>query len=160
MKLVIIENSPEVSDLVSLAFSVGRPDTQIIAVTPEVDMISLIRGTNPDVVFVDLGLKKMAGFEAIINIRSFSEVAIIAVADLKTVNDIPKAINLGANESIEKPLDLMDILVKICRLTEKRETKKQQPTSQNDGPPGQTELISSTKPICIRTPSLPRTLAS
>ncbi|XUX00441.1 MAG: response regulator [Dehalogenimonas sp.] len=125
MKILIIADDPEIAENVSLAFGVGRPGTEVVSVSSQGLNESSIYEVYPDAAFVELGLQAGAGFEAIKTFRSFSDVAIIAVADRQNQSGIPRALKLGANDSVLKPFELMEILIKVCSLVEKKRIKHQ-----------------------------------
>ena len=126
MKLLVIEADPEISGLISLAFCVGRPKTEIIAVSSADCGVELACDAGVDLVVVDLGLEHKSGFKVIRDIRLYSKVPMIVVADLNTRNLVSDAMKLGANECLVKPFELMEILGKVCGLVEKKGIKYQQ----------------------------------
>ncbi len=123
MRILVIEADAEISELISLAFSVGRPDAEILAMSSAEHGVDLVCNTDVDLIVVDLGLKNGEALGAIKDIRLGSAVPIIAVADSRTRNQLSDAAKLGANDCLIRPFELMEVLGKVCGLVEKRGIK-------------------------------------
>ena len=117
MKILIIEDDPNIVELVELTFELGWPDTKlIIAETGEKGM-NLLEANPPDAVILDLGLPDTSGFEIIKAIRLFSDVPILILTVRIDERDVVKALTLGADDYLAKPFRQMELLARIKAIT-------------------------------------------
>lgn len=126
MKVLVIEDSPDIVDIVTMCFELRWPDAKVVTSGKGHEGITLAKTESPDIVILDLGLPDMDGFEVIKEIRSFSNVpiAILSVRDAEV--DIVKGLELGADDYITKPFTHMELLARtraILRRTEMMEHK-------------------------------------
>lgn len=80
--------------------------------------LAAIEKTHPDLIYLDLLLPDMHGFDLISRIRELSPVPIIvlsAVPGTQTSNKV-KAISLGANDFLAKPFDEDELMAKTRAL--------------------------------------------
>ena len=73
---------------------------------------------NPSLVIIDLFMPQKSGFEVIDHIRNVknSKTPIIIMSGIKDDATILKAFNHGANDYIEKPLGLKQVVLRISKL--------------------------------------------
>lgn len=71
------------------------------------DAVDIYKQNRPDIVFTDLTMPIMDGFEALKNIKQFDSQAKVVVvsADIQK-QAVDRAIELGAFDFIKKPIDL------------------------------------------------------
>ncbi|MBM3176108.1 MAG: response regulator, partial [Chloroflexi bacterium] len=77
MKVLIIEDDPEIVESISLAFHIRWPEAEVLSSRLGSRGIELVRNQPPDAVILDLGLPDMSGFEVLKQIRAFSSIPII-----------------------------------------------------------------------------------
>lgn len=78
--------------------------------------IDLIRAQRVDLVLLDVMMPEMDGFETLTivrNLRSINELPVIMITALNQSQDIIRALNLGANDYITKPLDTSVAMARI-----------------------------------------------
>jgi DNA-binding response OmpR family regulator len=125
MKVLVIEDDPDVAEFISLALSIGWPDIEtVIAETGEMG-IRLAQEANPDVVTVDLGLPDRSGFEVIKAIRAASQVPIIVLTVRGEERDIVKGLELGADEYVVKPFGQMELIARIRALVRRQQNPEE-----------------------------------
>lgn len=70
------------------------------------EAVELYKKENPDLVFMDIVMPEKDGTEALKEIKSFDEEAvIIIVSSVGTQEQLKKAIKLGAKDFIQKPFE-------------------------------------------------------
>jgi two-component system, OmpR family, response regulator VicR len=117
LKILIIEDDPNVLELVELTFELGWPDIKLIkAVTGEQGMNAL-ESEPPDAVILDIGLPDTNGFEIVKAIRLFSDVPILMLTVRVDERDVVKALTLGADDYLTKPFRQMELLARIKAIT-------------------------------------------
>ena len=79
-----------------------------------------VKSEKPDVVFCDIKMPKMEGIEVLERIKEFSaDTPVIMISGHGTIDTAIEAIQKGAYDFIEKPLDLNRILITIKNATDK-----------------------------------------
>jgi two-component system KDP operon response regulator KdpE len=113
MKLLIIEDDPEIVEYVSIAFQVGWPGVELISSHLGDKGLELVVGESPDLVLLDLGLPDMDGYEVLKQIRLFSSVPVIIITVRGSESDIVKGLERGANEYLVKPFGQLELIARI-----------------------------------------------
>ncbi len=113
MKVLIIEDSAEVIEVVRLCFDLRWPGTEVIATNTGEKGVEAVEKESPNVVILDLGLPDMSGFDVLKDIRLFSDVPILIL----TVRDEEvakvKGLELGADDYIVKPFSHLELLARV-----------------------------------------------
>jgi len=117
MKVLIIEDDAEIVQVVSIAFNIRWPEAQVVSTPNGERGVELVESENPDVVILDLGLPDISGFEALKNIRDFSQVPIIILTVRSEEADIVRALESGADDYMVKPFRQLELLSRIRALT-------------------------------------------
>ncbi len=85
------------------------------------DALNLTRQKNFDIVVLDLSMPGMDGLETLKKIKAKDpEVEIVMLSGHGTVKSSAEAIKLGAEDFLEKPVDIQDLLDKIGEAKDKR----------------------------------------
>ncbi len=80
------------------------------------DAIEMTKKEKPRIILLDINMRGLSGIETLSAIREFDkDVAIIMVTGVKDDDTINKALDLGANDYITKPLSL-EYLEKVVLL--------------------------------------------
>ncbi len=113
MKVVIIEDDPEIVEAVSLCFDLRWPDVEVVSANEGINGLDLIEKESPDIVILDVGLPDIDGFEVCRRIRLFSDVPIIILTVKDQEFDKVKGLELGADDYIAKPFSHVELLARI-----------------------------------------------
>lgn len=116
MKILIIEDNRDTADFLKYAFSAGWPGVQIMSAYNGTRGLELMKVEVPEVVLLDLGLPDINGFEVIKKARGFSRVPIVILTVMDNEPDIVKAMELGADEYVIKPVGQMEIVARVKAL--------------------------------------------
>lgn len=76
----------------------------------------------PDVIILDINLPQMSGFECLTFLRSNPKtkaIPIIMCTAHETLDDVERCLSSGANDYIQKPFDLKNVLEKVERALQK-----------------------------------------
>lgn len=114
MRLAIIEDDPEITEVVSIAFETAWPGSQIVSAPNAVEGLELVKRETPDVVILDVALPEgdSSGFDLCKEIRTFSEVPIIMVTARTREVDIVRGLELGAADYLTKPFSSVELLAR------------------------------------------------
>lgn len=120
MKVLVIDDSPEVTEAVALCFELRWPHSTIISALSGNKGVDLVEAESPDMVILDIGLPDIDGFEACRQIRSFSETPIIMLTVRDRDVDIARGLELGADDYITKPFSPSELLARIETVLRRR----------------------------------------
>jgi two-component system KDP operon response regulator KdpE len=113
MKILVIDDSQETTEFISLAFNVGWPGTDLIIAESGRAGLDLFEKESPDSVIVDIGLPDICGYDVIKDIRSFSKTPIIIITVRNSESDIVKGLEMGADDYLVKPFGQMELLARV-----------------------------------------------
>jgi two-component system KDP operon response regulator KdpE len=113
MKVLLIEDNPQVAEAVSLCFEMRWPDTKLISTAKGTKGLILAETESPDVIILDLGLPDIDGFQVLRDIRSFSDVPVIILTARAEEIDKVRGLELGADDYIAKPFSHIELLARI-----------------------------------------------
>ena len=113
MKVLIIEDAPDIVESISLCFELRWPGVKVTSTAEGSKGLTLAETESPDAIILDLGLPDMDGLEVLKDIRSFSNVPIIIVTVRGDEMDRVRGLELGADDYITKPFSHMELLARI-----------------------------------------------
>jgi two-component system KDP operon response regulator KdpE len=117
MKVLVIEDDPEIIEVISLSFQIRWPGVKVVSTHLGEKGVELVESENPDVVILDLGLPDTAGFEVLKQIRLFSTVPVLILTVRSDEADVVKGLEWGADDYMVKPFRQLELLSRIRALT-------------------------------------------
>ncbi|MBI4304279.1 MAG: response regulator transcription factor [Chloroflexi bacterium] len=113
MKVVVVDDSPEITEVVSLCFQLRWSGVQVLSAGNGNKGLELIEAENPDVVILDVGLPDMDGFQVLRELRRFSQVPVIMLTVRGEDTDVAKGLELGADDYITKPFSHIELVARV-----------------------------------------------
>ena len=113
MKVVVIDDSPEIIEVVSLCFQLRWTDAGILSASTGAAGLELVEGESPDMVILDIGLPDMEGFDVLREIRRFSHVPVIMLTVRGEDIDVAKGLEMGADDYITKPFSHIELIARV-----------------------------------------------
>ena len=113
MKVVVIDDSPEIAEVVSLCFQLRWSGAEVVSAGDGATGLELIETENPDVVILDIGLPEMDGFQVLREIRRFSRVPVIMLTVRDEDVDVARGLELGADDYITKPFSHIELIARV-----------------------------------------------
>ena len=113
MKLLIIEDSPEIIEAVSLCFELRWPEISTVSSDKGNKGIELAESESPDLIILDIGLPDIDGFEVLRQVRLFSDVPVIILTVRGEELDKIKGLEMGADDYLTKPFSHMELLARV-----------------------------------------------
>ena len=110
-KILIIEDEQNISNFISTVLSTNHYDTLVASNGAEA--LSMISSHCPDLIILDLGLPDMDGLKVLQQVRSWSSLPIVVVSARTHERDKVLALDLGADDYIEKPFGTSELLARI-----------------------------------------------
>ncbi len=113
MKVVVVDDSPEIIEVVSLCFQLRWSDASLVSAPTGAAGLELIETESPDIVILDIGLPDMEGFEVLREIRRFSQVPVIMLTVRGEDIDIARGLEMGADDYITKPFSHIELVARV-----------------------------------------------
>ncbi|OQB01176.1 MAG: Transcriptional regulatory protein YycF [Chloroflexi bacterium ADurb.Bin222] len=113
MKILIVDEEPDVVRLISVSFGMQQSNWEILAASDGEEGLAMLERERPALVLLDVGLPDMSGFQVLEQIRLFSDVPVIML----TVHDDElskvRGLELGADDYITKPFSHLELLARV-----------------------------------------------
>ena len=113
MKALIIEDSADVVEAVSLCLQLRWPEVAISKAAEGNRGIEIVQDESFDVIILDLNLTDIDGLDLLREIRSFSNVPIIILTVREKEDDQARGLELGADDYIVKPFRARDLVARV-----------------------------------------------
>lgn len=112
MKALIIDDDPDILEVVSLCFEIRWPDATIITAQDGASGLALFEREGADIVVLDLGLPDTDGLEVCRQLRESTEVLIIILTVRDQQKDVVRGLEMGADDYITKPFSQMELMAR------------------------------------------------
>ena len=110
-KILIVEDEKGILSFMTTALASNGYD--VISANSGAKAITMVTSHCPDLVILDLGLPDMDGVEVLRSIREWTHLPIIVVSARTHEGDKVAALDLGADDYIEKPFGTSELLARI-----------------------------------------------
>jgi len=122
MKILIVDEEPDVVRLISVSFGMQQPNWEVVAASDGEEALAAVEREQPALVLLDVGLPDMDGFQVLQQIRLFSDVPVIML----TVHDDElskvRGLELGADDYITKPFSHLELLARVRAVLRRAQT--------------------------------------
>lgn len=109
--ILIVEDEKNICDFISAALS--SHDYKTIVAGTGNDALSITTSQCPDLILLDLGLPDMDGIEVIRQVRTWASIPIIVISARSQEQEKVKALDLGADDYLTKPLGTSELMARI-----------------------------------------------
>ncbi|MBN2187745.1 MAG: response regulator transcription factor [Dehalococcoidia bacterium] len=113
MKALLVGDSEDLAQTVSLFLRVRWPELSLFSSVETREVIELVYRERPDVVMLQHGVASVDCFDLITQIRSFTDVAIIVLGRSDDVIDKVKVLEMGADDWISPSSMPMEFIAKV-----------------------------------------------
>jgi len=113
MKALLIEDSQEIVNAVSLTFGLRWPEANLLSADEGDKGIRMVEEESPDIVILDINLPDMSGFDVLERIRLFSDVPVIILTVRGEQIDELTGLEMGADDYIVKPFSPANLLTRV-----------------------------------------------
>ena len=110
-RVLVVDDEPQIQRFLRTALRAS--DYDVIEAATARDALKLIVGSTPDAVLLDLGLPDMDGMDIIREVRAWSKVPIIVLSARDRELDKVAALDLGADDYVEKPFGIGELLARL-----------------------------------------------
>ena len=113
MKVLIVDDEPDVRALVRSALSYARQDLTAVEAADGDEALAMIHSERPDLVVLDLALPKRDGFAVLEQVREKTDLQIIVLTARGLEEDKIKGLRLGADDYLTKPFSPRELVARI-----------------------------------------------
>lgn len=115
MKILAIDDDPAMTDLLSLILEPTQ--ARVITSNSGENGLEKLKETNPDIVILDLMMPEMDGWQVCQSIREISRVPIMILSVLDNPGLVARALDMGADDFLVKPVKSAVLIAHINNLT-------------------------------------------
>ncbi|MFQ5875288.1 MAG: response regulator transcription factor [Dehalococcoidia bacterium] len=130
MKFLVIDDSPEIVEAVSLCLGLRWPQAKFLSTSEGKKGLKLVEEEGPDLVILDIGLPDINGLDVLKSLRDVSEVPVVMLTVRNQDVEIARFLEEGADDFVVKPfshVELMGRVQAIFRRTQGRVHSNSQP---------------------------------
>jgi two-component system KDP operon response regulator KdpE len=113
LKVLIVDDEPDVRALVRSALSFARQDMTAIEAADGDEALAKIFSEQPDLVVLDLALPKRDGFTVLSQVREKTDLPIIVLTARGLEEDKVRGLQLGADDYPTKPFSPRELVARI-----------------------------------------------
>ena len=111
LSILLVEDEKNICDFISTSLS--AQDYRISTEHTGKEALPIITSQCPDLILLDLGLPDMDGMEIIRQVRTWSSVPIIVLSARTQEQEKVRALDLGADDYLTKPIGTSELLARI-----------------------------------------------
>ncbi|MFC2036134.1 response regulator transcription factor [Chloroflexota bacterium] len=131
MKVLLIEDSTEIVDIVAATLKLRWPEVEFISGLLGKEGLDLVKKELPDIVVLDLGLPDLDGFQVLRSIREFTDLPVVILTVRGEETDKIQGLELGADDYMTKPFSPGEFLARLRALLRRSQITKT--TASDDG---------------------------
>lgn len=113
MKVLIVDDDPDVVEALTLAFDLLQPQCAVFEAHNGESAVETFYRERPDLVVLDIMLPDMDGYQVLHRIRRVSDVPVIMLTVKEEEIDKVRALGIGADDYIVKPFGMLELLARI-----------------------------------------------
>ncbi len=113
MKVLVVDEEPDVARLIGVSFGMQQPNWEVVAAPDGEAALELVVSEKPDAILLDVGLPDMEGFEVLRQIRQSSDVPVIMLTVQDDELSKVRGLELGADDYITKPFGHLELVARI-----------------------------------------------
>lgn len=123
-KILIADDNKLNADLLEAHFDGGDYETKIA--TQGEEALAMARAWKPDILLLDVMMPKISGFEVCKQLRNDAatkSVGVLMITALDQATDIERAVEVGTDDFLTKPINKTELLLRVkSLLTARKQT--------------------------------------
>lgn len=123
MKILLVDDDPEIVDAVSVALHFDWSDCTILVAQNGAAGLRLFFEQSPDLVVLAVLLPGLNGFEVLQGIRRVSTVPVIMLTDKPSEEGHLRGLDLGADDYVLKPFNMLTLLARIRAILRRTDSR-------------------------------------
>ncbi len=113
MKVLVVDDEPDVAKLIGLSFQMQQPDWTVLAAADGATALEVAEREKPTIILLDILMPDMSGFEVLQELRRYSDVPVIILTARGDELDKITGLELGADDYITKPFSHLELLARL-----------------------------------------------
>lgn len=113
MKFLVIEDSSEIVDAVSLCLNLRWPQAEVLSASEGRRGLEFVEEHTPDLVILDIGLPDISGLEVLRSLRGFSDIPVMMLTASGQDVEIARYLEEGADDYVVKPFSHVELMGRI-----------------------------------------------
>ncbi len=125
-KILIADDNPQGVELLEAYLS--ELDSEIRTAYDGEETLQIIADWRPDLVLLDIMMPRISGFEVCKRLRASPEtrdIAVLMVTALDQPSDIERAVEVGTDDFLTKPINKLELLLRVRSLLKGRLYKRE-----------------------------------
>jgi len=125
-RILIADDNPQGVEL--LEAYLGELDCTIRTAADGEETLRVVEDWSPDLILLDVMMPRISGFEVCKRLRSnprTSDIAILMVTALDQPSDIERAVEVGTDDFLTKPINKTELLLRVRSLLKGRMYKRE-----------------------------------
>ena len=122
MKILIVDEEPDVVRLITVSFGMQQPNWEVISAGDAEEAFAALEREQPALVLLDVGLPDMDGFQILENLRRYSDVPVIMLTVRDDELSKVRGLELGADDYITKPFSHLELLARVRAVLRRTQT--------------------------------------
>lgn len=118
LRILVVDDEPQIIRFLKPAL--GAAGYDVVTAANAAEAIRLSATQSPDAMLLDLGLPDKDGKEVIREVRAFSQVPIIVLSARDRETEKISALDLGADDYVNKPFGIGELLARIRAVSRSR----------------------------------------
>ena len=119
-KILVIDDDEGMTELLSMVLS--PESSQVITANTGAKGIEMAKKQSPDIIILDLMMPEVNGWTICQQIRKFSDVPILILSAIDSPALVAKALDVGADDYLVKPVSSSTLLARLNQLTRRART--------------------------------------
>lgn len=113
MKLLIVDDAPEVVESVQLNFMILWPEAELSSASDGETALRMLQQCAFDLVLLDIGLPDGDGFEVLRRLRERSNVPVVMLTARDGTDEKIRGLQLGADDYVAKPFNHRELIERV-----------------------------------------------
>ncbi|MCL4369587.1 MAG: response regulator transcription factor [Chloroflexi bacterium] len=122
MKILIVDDDPDLAEALRLGFKLQWPEWQTLVADDGKRALELFAKEHPGIIILDIAMPKMNGFEVLRRVREVSDVPVIMLTVKGEELDKVRALEQGADDYVTKPFGSMELMARVRAVLRRTET--------------------------------------
>jgi PleD family two-component response regulator len=126
-KILVVDDNVQNRELLE-AYMEELEGVTTISASDGRQALELVESRKPDLILLDIMMPKMSGFEVCKKLKSdpaTKDIPVIMITALHEAGDVERAVEVGTNDFITKPVNRLDLLMRVKTLLRVRHVQNQ-----------------------------------
>jgi two-component system, OmpR family, KDP operon response regulator KdpE len=141
VRILVIEDSPEIQESASLIFELHWPEAVIVQALAGAEGLEKARMDPPDIILLDLGLPDMDGLRVLKELRSYTNVPVMILTVRGEEMDKVRGLEMGADDYVVKPFAHRELLARMRAVLSRQANAASVMESKEEKAPQVTNIV-------------------